>query len=84
MGQAVKTATIFPPGNPGRGGKPMVNGAVNLYSDEDGMLEAIVDFHLVTKWKTAGGQSLFRVKAGAQRCARLPDRGRWYRGEVYV
>ncbi|MCF3594909.1 ornithine cyclodeaminase [Rhodobacteraceae bacterium LMO-12] len=52
MGQAVKTATIFP-GNPGQG-KPMVNGAVNLYSDKDGTLEAIVDFHLVTKWKTAG------------------------------
>jgi len=52
MGLAVKSATIFP-GNPGRG-KPMINGAVNLYSDSDGTLEALVDFHLVTKWKTAG------------------------------
>ena len=52
LGSAVKTATIFP-GNPAAG-KPMINGAVNLYSDRDGMLEAIVDFHLVTKWKTAG------------------------------
>ncbi len=52
LGSAVKTATIFP-GNPGAG-KPMINGAVNLYSDQDGILEAIVDFHLVTKWKTAG------------------------------
>ncbi len=52
LGSAVKTATIFPR-NPAAG-KPMVNGAVNLYSDSDGTLEAIVDFHLVTKWKTAG------------------------------
>jgi ornithine cyclodeaminase len=52
LGMAVKTATIFP-GNPSQG-KPMINGAVNLYSDRDGALEALVDFHLVTKWKTAG------------------------------
>lgn len=56
MGMAVKTATIFP-GNPGRG-SPMINGAVSLFSNENGALEAIVDFHLVTKWKTAG-DSLF-------------------------
>ncbi|MBC7178945.1 MAG: ornithine cyclodeaminase, partial [Roseovarius sp.] len=52
MGLAVKSATIFP-GNPEQG-VPMINGAVNLYSDADGTLEALVDFHLVTKWKTAG------------------------------
>lgn len=51
MGSAVKTATIFP-GNPPE--RPMINGGVNLYSDSNGALEAIVDFHLVTKWKTAG------------------------------
>lgn len=52
LGSAVKTATIFP-GN-ARSGKPTINGAVNLYSDHDGALEALVDFHLVTRWKTAG------------------------------
>ncbi|MBM1815764.1 ornithine cyclodeaminase family protein [Pseudosulfitobacter pseudonitzschiae] len=52
LGIAVKSATIFP-GNPANS-KPMVNGGVTLYSDTDGTLEAIVDFHLVTKWKTAG------------------------------
>ncbi len=52
MGLAVKSATIFP-GNPARGA-PMINGAVCLYSDTDGTLEALIDFHLVTKWKTAG------------------------------
>jgi ornithine cyclodeaminase len=52
MGLAVKSASVFP-GNPGRG-KPMVNGAVTLFDDTTGELEALVDFHLVTKWKTAG------------------------------
>jgi len=56
MGMAVKTATVFP-GNPGHGA-PMINGGVNLYSDTDGTLEAIIDFHLVTKWKTAGDSLL--------------------------
>ncbi len=56
MGIAVKCATIFP-GNP-KAGRPMVNGAVNLFSDADGTLEAILDFHLVTKWKTAGDSLL--------------------------
>ena len=65
LGIAVKSATIFPE-NPGSG-KPMVNGGVSLYSDADGTLEAIVDFHLVTKWKTAGDSLL-----AARRLAR-PD-----------
>ena len=56
MGIAVKSATIFP-GNPTKG-DPMINGAVCLYGDGDGTLEALIDFHLVTKWKTAG-DSLF-------------------------
>ena len=56
LGIAVKTATIFP-GNTASG-TPTINGAVNLYGDGDGVLEAIVDFHLVTKWKTAGDSIL--------------------------
>ena len=52
LGLAVKSATIFP--SNAQAGKPVVNGGVSLYSDQDGTLEAIVDFHLVTKWKTAG------------------------------
>ena len=52
LGIAVKSASIFP-NNPASN-KPTVNGGVNLYSDTDGTLEAIIDFHLVTKWKTAG------------------------------
>ncbi|RRH69239.1 ornithine cyclodeaminase family protein [Falsigemmobacter faecalis] len=56
LGAAVKVATVVP-GNPGRG-RPMVNGVVNLFDDETGELEALVDFHLVTKWKTAGDSLL--------------------------
>ena len=56
MGMAVKSATIFP-GNSANG-KPNINGGVSLYSDTDGTLEAIIDFHLVTKWKTAGDSLL--------------------------
>ena len=65
LGLAVKSATVFP-GNPARG-KPMINGGVTLYSDADGTPEAIIDFHLVTKWKTAGDSLL-----AARRLAR-PD-----------
>ncbi len=65
LGLAVKSATIFP-GNPAKGA-PMVNGGVSLYSDSNGTLEALVDFHLVTKWKTAGDSLL-----AARRLAR-PD-----------
>lgn len=56
LGMAVKTATIFP-GNPDRD-IPMINGAVCLYSDQAGTLSALIDFHLVTKWKTAGDSLL--------------------------
>ena len=65
LGLAVKAATIFP-GNAARG-EPTIGGAVSLMSDRDGSLEAILDFHLVTKWKTAGDSLL-----GALRLAR-PD-----------
>ena len=65
MGLAVKCATIFPNNKDKQ--VPMVQGAVNLFSAEDGRLEAIVDFHLVTKWKTAGDSLL-----AARRLAR-PD-----------
>lgn len=67
MGIAVKTATIFP-GNPAHE-KPTVNGGVSLFSDADGTLEAMVDFHLVTKWKTAG-DSLLAAKRLARSDAR--------------
>lgn len=54
LGLATKIATIFP----GNVDEPTVNGGVSLYSDLDGTLQAHVDFHLVTKWKTAGDSVL--------------------------
>lgn len=56
LGQLVKTATIFPGNKAMR--KPAINGGVCLFSDTDGSLEAIIDFHLLTKWKTAGDSLL--------------------------
>jgi ornithine cyclodeaminase len=66
MGQLVKVATVFPGNAPA---KPTINGAVTLYSDTTGELTAIVDFHLVTKWKTAG-DSLLAAKRLARKNAR--------------
>ena len=65
LGLTVKCATVFPE-NPSAG-VPMINGAVSLFDDAHGRLEAIIDFHLITKWKTAGDSLL-----GALRLAR-PD-----------
>lgn len=65
LGQAVKTATVFPE-NAAKG-LPNIHGAVSLFSDDTGQLIAMIDFHLVTKWKTAGDSLL-----AAKRLAR-PD-----------
>ncbi|MFY0693217.1 MAG: ornithine cyclodeaminase [Paracoccaceae bacterium] len=56
LGQSVKTATVFP-GNSAMG-KPTIHGSVSLFSDRTGELDAVIDFHLVTKWKTAGDSLL--------------------------
>ena len=60
LGSLVKVATIHP-GNAGIG-KPTINGAVNIFDDKTGELNALVDFHLVTKWKTAGDSLLSASK----------------------
>lgn len=65
LGALVKTATVFP-GNAGRD-LPTINGAASLFDDATGRLEAMIDFHLLTKWKTAGDSLL-----AARRLAR-PD-----------
>jgi len=56
LGALVKVATVVP-GNPARG-KPTVHGIVSLFDDVTGDLSALVDFHLVTKWKTAADSLL--------------------------
>jgi ornithine cyclodeaminase len=67
LGSLVKVGTIVP-GNAGRG-KPTVNGIVNLFDDVTAELTALLDFHLVTKWKTAGDSLL-----SASRLARKDSR----------
>ncbi len=69
LGALVKVATVVP-GNAARG-KPSVHGAVTLFDDVTGEFAALVDFHLVTKWKTAGDSLL-----AASRLAR-PDSRRF-------
>ena len=69
LGSLVKVATIHP-GNTALG-KPTVNGAVNLFDDKSGELNALVDFHLVTKWKTAGDSLLSASKLARKDCRNI-------------
>ena len=54
LGSLVKTATVFPDNR----AAPTINGAATLFDDRDGTLSAILDFHLLTKWKTAADSLL--------------------------
>ena len=67
LGALVKVATIFP-GNAAKG-VPTIHGVVSLFDDATGDLTALVDFHLVTKWKTAG-DSLLSASRLARKDAR--------------
>lgn len=65
LGALVKTATVFP-GNAAKQ-MPSIHGAVNLFADDTGRLDATIDFDLLTRWKTAADSAL-----AASRLAR-PD-----------
>ena len=65
LGVAVKSVTVMA-GNAARG-LPTVQGAMLLFEDTTGRVEAVIDSALVTKWKTAGDSIL-----GARLLAR-PD-----------
>lgn len=67
LGAAVKTFTVMP-GNTSRG-LASVQGAMLLYDDETGSPSAIIDFDLVTKWKTVA-DSLLGVRLLARTDAR--------------
>lgn len=56
LGIAIKGATVYPE-NPSKG-QSSINGGVMLMDDKTGILSAVLDFHLVTKWKTAGDSLL--------------------------
>ena len=65
LGSVVKSATVVP-SNDDRG-IPTIHGSVTLFDDQTGVPEAFLDFHQVTRWKTAADSLL-----GAQILAR-PD-----------
>lgn len=56
FGVAVKSVTVLPQ-NPSKG-LPSVHGAMVLFDDDTGIVEAVIDSGLVTKWKTAGDSVL--------------------------
>ncbi|MFN4099846.1 MAG: ornithine cyclodeaminase family protein [Pararhodobacter sp.] len=65
MGVGVKSVTVFP-GN-AAAGRQSVQGAMLVFDDTTGTLEAVIDNALITRWKTAGDSLL-----GARLLAR-PD-----------
>jgi ornithine cyclodeaminase/alanine dehydrogenase-like protein (mu-crystallin family) len=69
LGIAVKVCTIFP-GNASNG-LPTIGGVVTLCRDSDGGLDALLDFHLVTKWKTAGDSLLAATRLARPDSARI-------------
>ena len=52
LGAGVKSVTVYP-GNAAKG-RPTVQGAMLVFDDATGAVEAVIDSPLVTKWKTAG------------------------------
>ena len=56
QGMAVKSVSVMP-ANTARD-MPTVQGALLLFDDETGAIEAVIDSALVTKWKTAGDSIL--------------------------
>ena len=56
VGVAVKSVTVMP--SNAAQGLPSVHGAMVLFEDKTGQVEAVIDSALVTKWKTAGDSVL--------------------------
>jgi ornithine cyclodeaminase len=52
LGVVVKAATVIPNNN------PSIDGGVMLMNDTTGALDAVIDFRLITKWKTVGDSLL--------------------------
>lgn len=52
LGIVVKAATVIPKNN------PSIDGGVMLFNDTHGTLDAVINFHLITKWKTVGDSLL--------------------------
>ncbi|MBC8269657.1 MAG: ornithine cyclodeaminase [Rhodospirillaceae bacterium] len=56
LGFATKSVTVVP-ANPGRG-LPAIHGAMMVFDDVEGRMEAVLDSALVTRWKTAADSVL--------------------------
>lgn len=69
LGMAVKVATIFP-GN-SKQQLPSVQGSVTLYDDRAGGLDAMVDFDLVTRYKTVGDSFLAASRLARPDCEQV-------------
>jgi ornithine cyclodeaminase/alanine dehydrogenase-like protein (mu-crystallin family) len=67
LGVGVKSVTVFP-GNPAQG-RPSIHGAMLVFDDATGAVEAVIDNALVTRWKTAG-DSLLGARLLARKGAR--------------
>ncbi len=65
LGLGVKSVTVFPAN--AAAGRPSVQGAMLVFDDNSGAIEAVIDNALITRWKTAGDSLL-----GARLLAR-PD-----------
>jgi ornithine cyclodeaminase len=69
LGMAVKVATIFSDNKKRQ--LPSVQGSVTLYGDQTGSLEAMVDFDLVTRYKTVGDSYLAASRLARPDCQQV-------------
>ncbi len=69
LGVAVKSVTVMP--DNAERGLPSVHGAMVLFEDATGQVEAVIDSALVTRWKTAGDSILGARLLARADCARL-------------
>ena len=67
LGIGVKSVTIFG-GNPAKG-LPSIQGAMLVFDDQTGAIDAVIDNGLITRWKTAG-DSLLGTRLLARKDAR--------------
>jgi len=67
LGIGVKSVTIFPD-NPAKD-MPTIQGAMQVFNDATGEIDAVIDNGLITKWKTAG-DSLLGARLLARKDAR--------------
>lgn len=68
FGIGVKSVSVFP-ANPAQG-RPSVQGAMLVFDDSTGAVEAVIDNALITRWKTAGDSLLgakLLMRPGARR-----------------